>query len=65
MNIHSFKIGGIAVVDVLLTLLAALVLSKIGKKPFWIVLILLFLLGILMHRIFKVRTTVDRFLFPE
>ena len=72
---HSYRVGGIAVVDVLLTVIAAYVLH-LGVYPedsaswwktqsFWLVLGGLFLLGIIMHRLFCVRTTIDRWLFQN
>jgi len=62
-GIHSVRLFNIAVVDVLFTLLAAYLLQKWlgGMLLGWIVL--LFLLGIVLHRFFCVKTTVDKFLF--
>ena len=62
-GVHRYKIFGIAIVDTLLTILAAAILSYLFKWNFWWVLIILFALGIVAHRLFCVRTTVDRLLF--
>jgi uncharacterized membrane protein YcaP (DUF421 family) len=62
-GIHKYRIFNIAIVDVLLTIIAALLFSYILHVHFIITLIVLFLLGIILHRIFCVRTTVDKFLF--
>jgi hypothetical protein len=62
-GIHSYRIFNIAIADVIMTIIAALIISYFFKFNFWITLILLFLLGILLHRIFCVRTTVDKILF--
>lgn len=59
---HSFRIFNIAVVDVVVTVLAAVLISR---RHFWKVLIALFVAGIVAHRLFCVRTTVDRMLFKE
>ena len=63
-GIHSYRILNIAIVDVIATIIAALIISYIGKYSFWIVLASLFLLGIICHRLFCVPTTVDKLLFP-
>jgi hypothetical protein len=63
-GVHSYRIFNIAIVDVLLTLLVAYIISYIFKKSFFWVSIILFILGIILHRLFCVRTTVDKLLFP-
>lgn len=62
-GIHSYRIFNIAIADVIMTIIAALIISYFFKFNFWITLIILFLLGILLHRIFCVKTTVDQILF--
>jgi hypothetical protein len=64
-GIHSFQIGGIAVADVVMTIIGAIIISWITKFNFVYTLIILFLLGIILHRAFCVRTTVDKLLFPS
>ena len=64
-GIHSFQIGGIAVADVVMTIIGALIISFIFNVKFVYTLIFLFLLGIFLHRIFCVRTTIDKLLFPK
>jgi len=64
-GIHSYRIFNIAIVDVFVTIIVALIISYLGKYPFWIVLGCLFLLGIICHRLFCVPTTVDKLLFPS
>ena len=64
-GIHSYRIFNIAIVDLLLTVLGAYIIARVLKKKFVYVLIILLLLGIIMHRLFKVRTTVDKILFPN
>ena len=64
-GVHSYRIFNIAIVDVLLTILAAILIAYINKISFIKTAIVLFLLGIFMHRIFCVRTTVDKWLFPN
>jgi hypothetical protein len=61
---HSYRIFNIAIVDVLATIIVAYIIHKIFPKyKFVNILVILFVLGIITHRIFCVRTTVDKFLF--
>ena len=62
---HSYRFFNIAVVDVVLTILAAFLLSWMTKISFFYCAIALFILGIIAHRAFCVRTTVDKLLFPN
>ena len=63
-NIH-FHVGGIAIMDVLFTIVGAGILSRRFKWSFPLTLGILFLLGIFFHRVFGVRTTVDKWLFKD
>ena len=60
---HSIRFMGIAVVDVVLTVIAGLLMAWFFDWPAWYVVGALFLLGILLHRMFCVQTTVDKLLF--
>jgi len=62
-GLHKYRFFGIAVVDVILTIIVALLISYFFKLSFWITLIILFILGIILHRLFCVRTTIDKVLF--
>ena len=64
-GVHSYRIFNIAIVDVILTLIVAYIISYVFKKSFLWVSIILFVLGIILHRLFCVRTTVDKILFPS
>ena len=64
-GVHSFRFFNIAIVDVVMTIIAAFIIALLTKQKFYITLILLFLLGIFLHRIFCVRTTLDKLLFPN
>jgi hypothetical protein len=63
VGIHSYRIFNIAIADVILTILAALLISWAMKLNFLGILIILFLLGIILHKIFCVKTTVDKLIF--
>lgn len=65
-GIHSYRILNIAVVDVIATIILAFIINKIFPQlKFKKVLLILFLLGILLHRLFCVRTTIDKLLFKN
>jgi hypothetical protein len=58
-----FRIGGIRVMDVVVTIISAVILSYAFKVPVYITLPLLFILGVILHRVFGIRTTIDKWLF--
>ena len=63
-GLHSLRVMNIAVVDVLFTIIGAFMLYLIFPQySYFLILGGLFLLGIILHRVFCVRTTVDKFLF--
>ena len=70
-GVHSIRIFNIAIVDVILTILGGILIQTILLQLFHIyieltiVLVSLFILGILLHRLFCVRTTIDKLLFNE
>lgn len=70
---HSIRIFNIAVVDVLATLLLAFAIHQLILERWlglynvsiWLVIGICFLAGIIAHRLFCVRTTIDKLLFRE
>jgi hypothetical protein len=63
-GIHSYRIFNIAIVDVLLTIIGAYVIYLFFPKiNYFVILILFFILGIILHKIFCVKTTIDKYLF--
>jgi uncharacterized membrane protein len=62
-GVHSYRIFNIAIVDVILTVIGAMILSYVFNINFLLILILLFLLGIVLHRLFCVNTTINKFIF--
>ena len=60
---HRYRIFDIAVVDAVSTIILAVILSYFLKIKFLIVLFALFILGIIMHHLFCVRTTIDKLIF--
>jgi hypothetical protein len=64
-GIHSWRIFDVGVIDVFTTILFAYFISFFTGIRLLYVLPAVFLLGIYVHRLFCVRTTVDKLLFPN
>jgi hypothetical protein len=64
-GIHSYRVFGIAYMDAIFTIIGALFLSWMMKWNYIYTIIGAFILGIVLHHLFCVRTTVDKFLFPD
>ena len=63
-GVHSYRIFNIAYVDVLFTIIGAYIIYLFFPKiNYFVILISLFILGIILHKIFCVRTTIDKYLF--
>ena len=63
MGIHSYRIFNIAIVDVLSTILGSYIISLLTNYKFIYVPIFMFILGIILHKIFCVKTTVNNLIF--
>ena len=63
-GIHSLRLFNFAIVDVLGTIGIAYILTLFTTIRFPIALAGLFLLGIILHHVFCVRTTLEKILFP-
>jgi|LakMenEpi03Aug12_release.lakeMendotaPanAssembly.Ray.scaffolds.fasta_scaffold3350579_1 hypothetical protein len=64
-GVHKYRVFDIAIVDVLATIIVVygiyLLLQYFGYRVYYYTLLLCaFILGIVLHRIFGVRTTVDK-----
>jgi hypothetical protein len=64
-GIHAFKIFGISVWDTLIAIGVALLIAWVTGWCYWTTVIGFLLLGIVVHRVFCVRTAVDKMLFPS
>jgi hypothetical protein len=62
-GVHSYRIANVAVVDVGVTVLGAFLISKLFKWNFLKTLLVLFILGIVAHKVFCVKTTVNNAIF--
>ena len=52
-GIHSHRLFGLAIVDVIFTIIGAMVISYFSKRSYIYTLIFLFLLGIILHKLFS------------
>jgi hypothetical protein len=66
-GVHSYRLFNLAIVDVLMTVVGAALIAYFTNNMKYFLHILggLFLSGIILHRLFCVRTTVDKLLFPN
>lgn len=64
-GIHNIRIFNLAIVDVVGTIIVSYLIAKYYKFSVWYVMAISFLLGIILHRLFCVRTTIDKLLFPS
>lgn len=59
----GFRLLGIRLMDVIMVILIGFGISRFYNQDIKKVLLILFLLGIILHRLFCVRTTIDKLLF--
>ena len=64
-GIHSTRFLGVAIADVVMTIIGGWLIAYSMKWNVAYTIAGMFVLGVLAHRAFCVRTTVDRFLFPN
>ena len=66
-GVHSFRIFDIAVFDVLLTFVGGAILAyttgKFTISSFFIFTLFLFVIGIILHRLFCVNTSINKAIF--
>ncbi len=64
-GIHAYRILDIAIADVIATFIGAGVISYTFNINFIKVLIVLIIISIILHRLFCVNTTVNKWIFGE
>jgi hypothetical protein len=62
-GIHSYRVYDIAIVDVIQTAIGAILFSYIFKINYFISLVFLFTLGIILHYLFCVESTVNMYIY--
>ena len=61
----TWRVFGISLIDLLPTLIVVYLLWKYTSLNWWQSLVLVFVLMVVAHHLFCVRTTTDRWLFPD
>jgi uncharacterized membrane protein len=64
-GIRKYRIFDISIMDTVVVLIFGYIISWYMQWNLWIVLIVLFISGIIVHKIFCVRTRIDRWIFPN
>ena len=73
-GIHSVRLFDFAIFDILATILGSIVIHQFiivewlkmnDIIKLWMVIVFMFVLGIVLHKAFCVKTTVDKILFGE
>ena len=62
-GVHSYRFMNLAIVDVLSTIIGAFIIARIFNWNFFLTLLVIFILGIILHRLFCVNTTINKFIF--
>ena len=62
-GIHSYRFFNIAIMDLIMTLIFSFIISYIFKINFYYVSLFTLIMGIILHKLFCVRTTIDKLLF--
>jgi hypothetical protein len=62
-GLRKYRIFGIAVLDVSVTVVCAVLFAWVFKLPYIQTIVAIFILGIVVHRAFCVRTAVDKMIF--
>lgn len=64
-GIHSYRFYNIAIADTLMTIAGAMMISYIYEYNFFIVFIVLLIIGTLLHKLFCVETTLTNAVFQK
>ena len=64
-GIRKYRIFDIAIFDTVVVLFCGFIISLFIPIPLWLILVWLFITGIVVHRLFCVRTGLDRKLFSQ
>ena len=64
-GVHSYRVANIAIIDVLFTLIGAYLINRyfFNNKHLIKITLVLFILGIVFHRLFCVKTTINKLIF--
>ena len=62
-GLRKYRIFGIALFDTTVVLVIAVFIAWMFRLPYVYTIVAIFILGIIVHRLFCVRTAVDKILF--
>lgn len=62
-GVHSYRFFNLAMVDVIGTIVIAIMIAKIFNLNIWLTVIIAFIIGIILHRLFCVNTTINKLIF--
>lgn len=62
-GVHGYRLFDIAIVDVVLTVILGIFISKVSGLNTFAIIVFCFLVGIIAHRIFCVKTKIDSLIF--
>jgi len=62
-GVHYYRFLDLAIVDVIMTIIAAIIIAYFFNLNYMLTIIILFLIGIILHRVFCVNTTIDKIIF--
>lgn len=62
-GLHSIRFMGVAIFDVVFVLVCAILIAQSFHWPYIPTIIGVYILGVIVHRLFCVRTAVDKLLF--
>lgn len=64
-GIHSIRLFDIAIIDVVLTIVGGVLLAYVFKWNVLITILILFIIGVLVHRLFCVNSTINMWFFGK
>jgi hypothetical protein len=64
-GVHAHRFMCVAIVDVIATIIGGYIIAYIFNFDVTNTIIILFLLGIILHKLFCVNTTINKILFNE
>jgi len=62
-GVHKYRIMGLALVDVVMTVIAAMFISYVWQHNPYAIILLLFILGVIFHKVFCVETKLNKMIF--
>ena len=64
-GMRKYRLFDIALYDTIIVLIIGAFIAWVTKMNIWMIWLLLFISGIIGHRLFCVRTGIDKLLFPK